>query len=116
MFKQSDRDHLANIERVLIEVTARDIRVLTMKVIKMSEQLDKLTADVAAQQTAINSLIALNDATQASLATLIAQGSATPDDLTAVTASIEASTAAIVADLAKTTTPAAPAPAASTTA
>ena len=51
-------------------------------------------------------LYSLNDATQAQLATLIAQGSATADDLTAVTASIEATTKQITDDLAKTVKPA----------
>jgi len=82
------------------------LQLIYRKVIHMSAQLDKLTADVTALNTAVTSLVALNDATQAQLATLISQGSATADDLTAVTASIEATTKQITDDLAKTVKPA----------
>ena len=73
----------------------------------MNAQVDKINADITALQTATASLIALNDTTQSQLAALIAAGNgATSDELTTIATNIEAVTASIQADLAKTTAPA----------
>lgn len=97
-------DRVFRLGERIVEILNR----LEAKVMHMSAQLDKLTSDVTALQTAVTGLVTLNDTTQQQLATLIAQGSATPDDLTAVTASIEAATKQITDDLAKTTAPSVP--------
>jgi hypothetical protein len=90
-------------ERQLLLV--RMLHKLSWRVYEMAAELDKVEADVAAENTVIDSAVALLAGLKAELDAAIASGD--PNRLTALSASIEAKTAALAAAV-TANTPAAP--------
>lgn len=110
------------VHRVEIHIGTTDLSPLTMELQKMTEALDRLRADVAAEDTIIDSAVTMitgfasqiREAVSTAVAASLAAGTDSPDvsALTDLANDIEGKSAALAAAVAANTTPPPSAPAA----